>query len=263
MCKVFSVISGKGGVGKTTSVVNISSYIAMQGKKVLAIDIDPLHNLTTSFGVAQETISSSVSDLMMGTINEEPDDAVAAMIKRSIYQTEHLSVIPATNRLKNLEKIIPSATSPERIIEYLLSFIKEDYDYIFLDCCAGLNMFVTNALVASDSVLIAVEAHVLSSDAIVPAHQLISTIRRRINPQLEIEGVIVTKYQGHTNYCQSVRDYIKAEFGADMYVFGTPVNYAIKVAEAPSYGLSIHQYAPNIQAAKAYADIACEVMHHA
>jgi len=263
MCKIISAVSGKGGVGKTTSVTNISAYIAMQGKKVLVVDIDPLHNLTTSFGLTQDEISVSIYDLMKNIIEDEPDDVIAKMVEQSIVKTNTVSIIPAVRKLKNLETMIPSATCPERIVEYLLSFVKDDYEYIFLDCCAGLNMFVKNTLAASDSVLIPVEAHILSSDAIDPVEEMIHTVRRRINRNLAIEGIIITKYQGNTNYCNSVYEWVTNEFGKDIHIFRDPVKYTIKVAEAPSYGLSLHEYAPKTDAAKAYVKIAKEVMLNA
>lgn len=262
MCKVISVISCKGGVGKTTSAVNISSYLQMQGKRVCAVDLDPQHNLSKHFGILPGHLTNrpTMYDLLNAAVSECDDDEIEDLVKRSLYKTTTVDVIPSSARLSVLENIIPTATSREHLLEYVLSFIKEDYDYIFLDCHPGLDMFSINALTASDSVLIPVEAHILSSDGLDQVEKMIRSVSRKLNPNLKVEGVIITKFQGHTNYCRQVYDLIKRDFGDHIHVYSEQIKYAIKVAEAPAFGISLHEYAPNIEAAQAYAKIALEVM---
>ena len=163
-------------------------------------------------------------------------------------------------KLSSLETVIPTATCRERLLEYILSCIKNDYEYIFLDCHPGLDMFTLNALTASNSVLIPVEAHILSSDGLDQVEKMIRMVQRRLNQELRIEGVIITKYQGNTNYCKQISELVTRDFGDHIHIFDSYVKYAIKVAEAPVFGISLHEYAPSIDAAKAYANIASEVM---
>lgn len=262
MCKVISIISCKGGVGKTTSVVNISSYMQMQGKKVCAVDLDPQHNLSKHFGIYSGCRSElpTVYDLLYAAINEADEKEIETLVRESICQSSTVDVIPSTAKLSSLETIIPTAMCQERLLDYVLSFIKKDYDYIFLDCHPGLDVFSKNALAASDSVIIPVEAHILSSDGLDQVEKMIRTVQRHLNRKLKIEGVIITKYQGNTNYCKEISELIARDFGDHIHIFEHYIKYAIKVAEAPVFGISLHEYAPNIDAAKAYADIAREVM---
>ena len=265
MCKVISTISYKGGVGKTTSAVNISSFIQMQGKRVCAIDLDPQHNLSRHFGILPGHTKNrpTIYDLFNAVIQEKEDDEINELVQKSIYHTSTVDVIPSTVRLSSLEKVIPSVAGSERLLEYILSFIKEKYEYIFLDVHSGWDMFSINALTAADSVLIPVEAHIFSSDGIDPVENMIHSARKRLNPRLKIEGIIITKYQGNTNYCREIYDIITREFGDSIHIYNDFVKYAIKVAEAPAFGICLHEYAPKIPPTQAYANIAMEVMKSA
>ena len=262
MCKIISVISCKGGVGKTTSAVNISAYLKMQGKKVCAVDLDAQHNLSRHFGVRPLPSSDkpTITDLFLAAIDDYEDETMEHLVHESICRTNTVDVIPSTVRLSSLETVIPTVTSREHLLEYILSFLKESYDYIFLDCHPGLDVFSLNALTASDSVLIPVEAHILSSDGLDQVEKMIHTVQRKLNPNLQIEGIIITKFQGHTSCCRQVYEIVKQNFGNQIRIFEEPVKYAIKVAEAPAFGVSIHEYAPNIEPAQTYARIALEVM---
>ena len=263
MCKIISVVSCKGGVGKTTSAVNISAYMQMQGKKVCAVDLDPQHSLSKHFGIQPGHLVDrpTIYNLLNAAIEDVEDDEMENLVKQSIIHSTTVDIIPSTSKLSSLETVIPTATCRERLLEYVLSFIKNDYDYIFLDCHPGLDMFSENALTASDSVLLPVEAHILSTDGLDQVERMIRVVQRRLNKKLKIEGIIVTKYQGRTNYCQQISELVARDFGDHIHIFDSYVKYAIKVAEAPVFGISLHEYAPNTDAAKAYADIALEVMH--
>ncbi len=262
MCKVISVVSCKGGVGKTTTAVNISSYMQMQGKRVCAVDLDPQHNLSKHFGIhhGYQSDSPTVSDLLVSAINEADETEVEKLVRNSICKSTTVDVIPSTAKLSSLETVIPTAICQERLLDYVLSFIKNDYDYIFLDCHPGLDVFSKNALAASDSVIIPVEAHILSSDGLDQVEKMIRTVQRHLNEKLKIEGVVITKYQGNTNYCKQISELIARDFGDHIHIFDQYIKYAIKIAEAPVFGISLHEYAPNIDAAQAYANIAREVM---
>ena len=262
MCKIISVISCKGGVGKTTSAVNISSYIQMQGKKVCSVDLDPQHNLSKHFGIhpGQLTSRPTVYDLLNEAVTYGEDEKLENLVKNSTIHTTTADVIPSIAKLSTLEAVISTAACRERLLERILSHIKDDYDYIFLDCRPGLDTLTYNALAASNSVLIPVEAHILSSDGLDQVEKMIRVAQRCLNKDIKIEGVIITKYQGHTNYCKQISELVMRDFGDHIHIFDSYIKYAIKVAEAPVFGISIHEYAPNTDAAKAYAGIAREVM---
>ena len=205
----------------------------------------------------------TITELFRAAIDDCSDETMQQMIRDSICQTTTVDMIPSTVQLSSLEAVLSTATSRERVLEYILSFIRKDYDYIFLDCHPGLDLFSVNALTASDSVLIPVEAHILSSDGLEQVEKMIRTVQRKLNPRLHIEGIIITKFQGHTSCCRQVYEIVKRDFGSHIHIFEEPVKYAIKVAEAPAFGISLHEYAPNIEPAQTYARIALEVMRSA
>lgn len=185
-----------------------------------------------------------------------------ALVHAAIRKTSTVDVIPATPKLTALESILPSATCREQLLQYILSFIKEEYDYIFLDCHPGSALLTQNALTASTSVILPVEAHVLSSDGLAQEEKMIRSVRRHLNPDLQIEGILITKFQNQTNCCRQVLQSIVDNYGDRVRIFDEPIKYVIKVAEAPAFGISLHEYAPKCEAAKAYARIATEVMQN-
>ena len=264
MGKIISVVSWKGGVGKTTSAVNISAYLQMQGKKVCAIDLDSQHNLSKHFGILPGQLKDrkTVYVLFVAAINECEDAEMDTLVHAAIRKTSTVDVIPATPKLTALESVLPSATCREQLLQYILSFIKEEYDYIFLDCHPGSDLLTQNALTASTSVILPVEAHVLSSDGLAQEEKMIRSVRRHLNPDLQIEGILITKFQNQTNCCRQVLQSIVDNYGDRVRIFDEPIKYAIKVAEAPAFGISLHEYAPKCEAAKAYAHIATEVMQN-
>ncbi len=261
MSKIISIISWKGGVGKTTSAVNISSYLHMQGKRVCVIDLDPQHSLSKHFGIFPGHLKNrpTIYDLLNAAIND-CDDEIEDLVHKAIYKSSTVDIIPATPKLSALDKVLPTATCREQILKGIISHIKNEYDYIFIDCHPGGDLFAVNALTASDTVLLPVEAHILSTDGLEQVENMIKTVKKHLNPDLEIEGVIITKFQGRTNYCRQVYDLVARDFGNRIKIFDEHINYAIKVAEAPAFGISIHEYAPKSDAARAYANIALEVM---
>lgn len=261
MCKVISVVSWKGGVGKTTSTVNISSYLQMRGKRVCVVDLDPQHSLSKHLGIFPGHLKDrpTIYDLLNYAINE-CDEEMYDLVHNAIFKSSTVDVIPATPKLSALDKVLPTATCREQLLKGILSYIKDEYDYIFIDCHPGGDLFAINALTASDSVILPVEAHILSTDGLDQVEKMIKTVKKHLNPELEIEGVIITKFQGRTNYCRQVYELVKRDFGNHIKIYDDRINYAIKVAEAPAFGISLHEYAPNSDVAKAYANIAMEVL---
>jgi len=262
--RILSIISWKGGVGKTTSAVNISSYLAMQGKRVCAVDLDPQHSLSKHFGIFSGQLKNrpTIYDLFNAAIND-CDDEMNDLVHSAIVKSTTVDVIPATPKLSALDKVLPAVTCREQVLKQILSYIKDEYDYIFIDCHPGGDLLAINALATSDAVILPVEAHILSTDGLEQVEKMIKTVQKHLNPQLKIEGVIITKFQGRTNYCRQVYDLVQRDFGNHIKIFDERINYAIKVAEAPAFGISLHEYAPNCDVAKAYAKIATEVMCNA
>lgn len=262
MCKIISVVSWKGGVGKTTSAVNISSYIQMQGKRVCVVDLDPQHSLSNHLGIRPGYIQNhpSIYDLINAAIDECDDVQMNEMVHKAIFHSTTVDVIPATPKLSALDKVLPTATCREYLLKSILQHIRDEYDYLFIDCHPGGDLFAINALAASDTVLLPVEAHILSTDGFEQVEKMIRSVQKHLNPNLHIEGVIITKFQEQTNCCRQIYDLLKNQYGDRIHIFDDRIKYTIRVAEAPAFGVSIHEYAPDHEAAKAYANIATEVM---
>ena len=262
MCKIISFISCKGGVGKTTSAVNISSFIHKQGKRVLAVDLDSQHNLCKHFGIIPGYLRGrpTMYDLFMAGINDLSSDEMYELIHKAIFKSTTVDVLPSTALLASLDKVLPTATCRESILKDILRHVKDEYDYIFIDCHAGGDLFAVNALTVSNTVILPVEARPLGVEGLDQVEKLIATVKRHLNPGLEIEGVILTKLQGNTNCCKEVRNLIRTEFAERIKVFEDEIKLAITVAMAPAYGVSLHEYDPRCEPARAYGRIALEVM---
>ena len=262
MCKIIAIISWKGGVGKTTSAVNISSYIQQQGKRVCTVDLDPQHSMSNHFGVYPGHLRNrpTAYDLLCAAIDDTDSEEMSELVHASICKTTTVDLIPATPKLSALDKVLPTATCREQLLKNILSHIRDEYDYIFIDCHPGGDLFAVNALTAADTVLVPVEAHIMSSDGLDQVERMIRTVQRHLNPELRVEGIIITKFQQNTNCCKRIRSLVEENFGDRIHIFHDQIKYSIQVAEAPEFGISIHEYAPKIDAAQAYARIALEVM---
>ena len=262
MSKTISIISCKGGVGKTTSAVNISSYIHLQGKRVCAIDLDYQHNLSKHFGILPGHLKNkpTIYDLFMAAIEDCPPDEMNELVHRAVAKSTTTDVIPATAKLSSLDKILPTATCREHILKNIIQYIKDEYDYIFIDCHPGCDLFAVNALTASDSVLIPVEAHPLGMEGLDQVEKLISTVQRHLNKDLKIEGILFTKVQNQTNCCKQMQMRVNEQFKDRIKIFDELIKYSIDVAVCPDFGISMHEYSPKHIASQAYAKVALEVM---
>ena len=172
--KIISIISWKGGIGKTSSAVNLSSYIKMQGNRVCVVDLDPQHSPSKHFGIypGQLKNKATIYDLLYAAIND-CDDEMDDLVHKAIVKSTTVDVIPATPKLSALDKVLPTATCREQLLKGVLSYIKDEYDFIFIDCHPGGDLFVINALTASDSVILPVEAHILSTDGLDQVEKMI------------------------------------------------------------------------------------------
>lgn len=256
MTKVISLVNQKGGVGKTTTSINLAASLGKLGKKSLLVDLDPQGNCTTGLGVNKGNIKYSIYDVLNGTV-----EAKKAIVKTGFTL---LSIIPATINLAGLdiellEKGYQNATfKKNEQLRNALESIKDNYDFIIIDCPPSLGLLTTNALVASDSVIIPVQCEFFALEGITQLLNTIIMTQTRLNPNLKIEGVLLTLLDSRTNLGLEVVEEVR-KFFKDK-VFNTIIPRLIRLVEAPSHGEPINEYDPTSRAAEAYMNLAKEVI---
>ncbi len=253
MGRVLAVANQKGGVGKTTTVINVAAYLAEAGHRVLAVDIDPQGNTTTGLGVAKEAQETSIYDVLLDSAAVA--DAVAASPVPSLH------VIPATLDLAGAEVELTTRTNREGRLKTALGPIRDRYDYVFVDCPPSLGLLTVNALTAADAVLIPIQCEFFALEGLSQLLATIDRVRRHLNPALDVEGVVLTMYDARTNLSGQVAKEVRDHFGAKVYQSVVP--RAVRLSEAPSHGQPISQYDPRSKAAMIYAQLAKEVMANA
>ena len=247
MGKIISIFNQKGGVGKTTTNINLCAYIAEMGKKVLTADIDPQGNTTSGLGIDKNSLENSMYDVIMGLNPEE------VIIRTSV---ENLDIIPSSMELAGAEIELTAKMNRESILKEAIAPLKEKYDYIFIDCPPSLGLLTINSLTASDSVIIPIQCEFYALEGVGQLMNTIQLVKKNLNNNLDIQGVVMSMFDGRTNLSIEVVEEVKKYFKGKVYTSIIPRN--IKLAEAPSYGLPIMSYDKNCRGAEAYADLAKE-----
>ena len=249
MGKVISIANQKGGVGKTTTTVNLSTILAKKGKKVLLIDTDPQGNATSGLGITKE-LELSVYDVLVG------ETAIDETLQETAIK--NLTVCPSNISLAGAEVELVSMMSREQRLKTKLDAIKEKYDYILIDCPPSLGLVTLNAFTASDSVLIPVQCEYFALEGLGQLLNTVNLVKKHLNKNLEIEGALLTMYDARTNLSNQVVKEVKKYFEDKVYKTVIPRN--VRLSEAPSYGMPISIYDPRSIGAKAYEKFAKELL---
>lgn len=252
MAKIIAIANQKGGVGKTTTAVNLSSCLAFKGKKVAIIDIDPQGNTTSGLGIDKKTIDKSIYDVL---INDEKIEN--AFIKTVV---DNLLICPSNIQLVGAEVELVSVISRETRMKAALEGIKNKYDYILIDCPPSLGLLTLNALTASDTILVPIQCEYYALEGLSQLMNTVKLVQRHLNPSLDVEGVVLTMFDARTNLSMQVVDDVKKYFKNKVYRTLIPRN--VRLSEAPSFGLPIILYDPKSKGAECYLELAQEVIDY-
>lgn len=256
-CKTIALVNQKGGVGKTTSTVNLGVGLAKEGKRVLLVDNDPQHSLTISLGTPNpDDLEITLSTAMYAEIQ----DKAVPWEKGIIHHGEGVDLLPSNYELAGVEMSLFNAMSREQVLKSVLNRVKDRYDYILIDCMPSLGLMSINVLVAADSVIIPSEPDFLSTKGLNLLIRTISKVRRQINPRLKIDGIVMTMVDSRTNNAQNIIASLRSTVGGSIRVFDTEIPRSVRAAEASGVGKSIYAYNPKGRVAQAYANLTKEVM---
>ena len=251
MSKIIAVTNQKGGVGKTTTAVNLAACLALLGKKVLLADIDPQRNATSGVGVEMTDESLTIYDLL----TDDGADVSSAILPT---ETESLFCIPGSIDLSGAEIELIDVPQREYLLKGLLSKVRDDFDYILIDCPPSLSLLTLNALTAADSMLVPIQCEYYALEGVGQLMNTLMLVRKRLNPDLKVEGVVLTMYDSRTNLSEQVADEVRRYFKDHLFKTCIPRN--VRLSEAPSHGQPIHLYDPRSTGAQAYLALAKELL---
>ena len=251
MGRIIAIANQKGGVGKSTTAINLAACLAEKEQKVLIVDIDPQGNATSGLGVSKDDVENAIYQVMLGPISA--DDA----IQKDVF--DNLDVLPSNVNLAGAEIELIDVENREYILKNILYDIKDRYDYIVLDCPPSLSMLTVNAMTAADTVLVPIQCEYYALEGLTQLIHTINLVKRKLNPELELEGVVFTMYDARTNLSLQVVENVKENLGQNIYKTIIPRN--VRLAEAPSHGLPINIYDSKSAGAESYRLLAEEVMN--
>jgi len=252
MGRVIAIANQKGGVGKTTTSINLSAALAEKGKKVLVIDTDPQGNTTSGFGIEKNELENTIYELLLGECSVQ--DCVIRNVVPGV------SVIPSNVNLAAVEIELIDAENREFILKKEIEWIKDDYDFIMIDCPPSLSMLTINAMTTADSVLVPIQCEYYALEGLSQLIHTVNLVKERLNPDLDMEGVVFTMYDARTNLSMQVVENVKSVL--QQKIFDTLIPRNVRLAEAPSFGMPINKYDPKSAGADAYASLAEEVINN-
>ncbi len=250
MGRIIAIANQKGGVGKTTTSINLSASLAAKGKKVLVIDMDPQGNTTSGFGVDKNDLDETIYELILG------ECAIQDCIIKDVIQ--NVSILPSNVNLAAAEIELIGVDKKEYILKNEVDYIRDQYDYIMIDCPPSLSMLTINAMTTADTVLVPIQCEYYALEGLSQLIHTINLVKERLNPDLDMEGVVFTMYDSRTNLSTQVVENVKQNLKQRVYDTVIPRN--IRLAEAPSYGMPIQMYDPKSAGAEAYMALADEVI---
>ena len=250
LTRVFAVANQKGGVAKTTTAINLAATLAMEGYRVLVVDCDPQSNASSGLGISRQSVEVSTYDVLLG-------EATASEVIQKT-RVDGLRIIPSARGLIGANIELIGVEGREFRLKNALDTVKEEFDFVFIDCPPALDLLTLNALVATRYVLVPMQAEYFALEGVTDLLHTIDRVQAAFNPELKVEGVVLTMYDERTNLAQQVTDNLRGYFGADLYKTVIPRN--IRLAEAPSHGLPVLVYDPRSRGAEAYRALGLELL---